>query len=116
MKHALLSAASRLGLPIHPRTRTRQPANCGTQALPSLGLPNSISFTLVKGGTTAAEVNDSCTNTLTLTKATATVLTFSEPGTDQCVAGTVTFTLQDGKLAYRWTGGGEQNTGTLSKK
>jgi uncharacterized membrane protein len=85
-------------------------------ALPSFGLTNSISFTLVKGGTTAAEVNDSCTNTLTLTKVTATVLTFSEPGTDQCVAGTVTFTLQDGKLAYRWTGGGEQNTATLSKK
>jgi hypothetical protein len=79
-------------------------------------LSNSISFTLVKGGTTAAEVNDSCTNTLALTKATATVLTFSEPGTDQCVAGTVTFTLQDGNLAYRWTGGGEQNTATLSKK
>jgi predicted Ser/Thr protein kinase len=91
-------------------------ATMAATALPSLGLPNSISFTLVKGGTTAAEVNDSCTNTLTLTKATATVLTFSEPGTGQCVAGTVTFTLQDGKLAYRWTGGGEQNTATLSKK
>jgi serine/threonine protein kinase len=89
-------------------------ATMAATALPSLGLPNSISFTLVKGGTTAAEVNDSCTNTLTLTK--ATVLTFSEPGTDQCVAGTVTFTLHDGKLAYRWTGGGEQNTATLSKK
>jgi hypothetical protein len=85
-------------------------------ALPSFGLTNSISFMLVKGGTTAAEVNDSCTNTLTLTKATATVLTFSEPGTDQCVAGTVTFTLRDGDLAYRWAGGGEQNTATLSKK
>jgi predicted Ser/Thr protein kinase len=91
-------------------------ATMAATALPSLGLPNSISFTLVKGGTTAAEVNDSCTNTLTLTKATVTVLTFSEPGTDQCVAGTVRFTLQDGKLAYRWTGGGEQNTATLSKK
>jgi len=85
-------------------------------ALPSLGLPNSISFTLVTGRNTAAEVNDSCTNTLTLTKATATVLTFNEPGTDQCVAGNVTFPLRGGKLADRWTGGGEQNTATLSKK
>jgi eukaryotic-like serine/threonine-protein kinase len=91
-------------------------ATMAATALPSFGLTNSISFTLVMGGTTAAEVNDSCTNTLTLTKATAAVLTFSEPGTDQCVAGTVTFTLQDGNLAYRWTGGGEQNTATLSKK
>ena len=91
-------------------------ATMAATALPSFGLTNSISFTLVKGGTTAAEVNDSCTNTLTLTKATATVLTFSEPGTDQCVAGTVTFTLRDGNLAYRWAGGGEQNTATLSKK
>src|SRR5580692_4047351 len=91
-------------------------ATMAATALPSFGLSNSISFTLVKGGTTAAEVNDSCTNTLTLTRATATVLTFSEPSTDQCVAGTVTFTLQGGKLAYRWTGGGEQNTATLSKK
>jgi serine/threonine protein kinase len=91
-------------------------ATMAAVALPSFGLSNSISFTLVKGVTTAAEVNDSCTNTLTLTKATATILTFSEPGTDQCVAGTVTFTLQDGNLAYRWTGGGEQNTATLSKK
>src|SRR5579859_2363648 len=91
-------------------------ATMAATALPSLGLPNSISFTLVKGGTTAAEVNDSCTNTLTLTKATATVLTFNEPGTDQCVAGSVTFTRRGGKLAYRWTGGGEQNTATLSKK
>jgi protein kinase-like protein len=91
-------------------------ATMAATALPSLGLPNSISFTLVKGGTTAAEVNDSCTNTLTLTRATATVLTFTEPGTDQCVAGNVTFTLRGGKLAYRWTGGGEQNTATLSKK
>jgi len=91
-------------------------ATMAATALPSFGLTNSISFTLVKGGTTAAEVNYSCTNTLTLTKATATVLTFSEPGTDQCVAGTVTFTLRDGNLAYRWAGGGEQNTATLSKK
>jgi hypothetical protein len=28
----------------------------------------------------------------------------------------VTFTLRDGNLAYRWAGGGEQNTATLSKK
>jgi len=84
--------------------------------LPSVGLPNGISFTMAKGGTTAAEVNGSCTNTLTLTEVTATVLTFSEPTTDLCVAGTVTFTLRGANLAYQWTGGGEQNTATLHRK
>ena len=82
---------------------------------PSLALPNSISFTLVKGGTVAQETNDGCTNTLTLTKVTATVLTFNEPGNAQCVAGTVTFTLRGGKLAYKWTDNIEQNTGILRK-
>jgi len=90
-------------------------ATMSAVGLPSIGLPNSISFTMVKGRTTAAEVNGSCTNTLTLTDVTATVLTFSEPTTDQCVAGTVTFTVRGGNLAYRWTGGGEQNTATLHR-
>jgi len=84
--------------------------------VPSLGLSNSISFTLVKGGTTAAEVNDSCVNTLTLAKVAGTVLTFDEPATDLCVAGTVTFTLRDGNLAYLWTNGVEQNIATLRRK
>jgi eukaryotic-like serine/threonine-protein kinase len=84
--------------------------------VPSLGLPNSISFTLAKGGTTAAEVNGSCVNTLTLTKATPTVLTFNEPATDLCVAGTVTFTRGNQTLAYLWTNGVEQNAATLRKK
>jgi hypothetical protein len=64
----------------------------------------------------AGEVNDTCTNTLTLTNATATELTFSEPGNDLCVAGTVTFTLQGQNLAYKWTDGIEQNTATLHRK
>ena len=81
-----------------------------------LGLSNSISFTLARDGATAAEVNGTCVNTLTLAKATAKVLTFNEPGTDLCVAGTVTFTLQGGHLAYLWTNGIEQNTATLHKK
>jgi predicted Ser/Thr protein kinase len=87
-------------------------------AAPSLGLPNSISFTLAKDGTTAQETNDGCVNTLTLTKATATVLTFDEPATGQCVAGTVTFRLQGGDLAYTWTdsAGLEKNTATLHKE
>jgi hypothetical protein len=85
-------------------------------AAPSLKLPNSVTMTLATGGTTAQEVNDTCTNTLTLTKATPTVLTFSEPGTEQCVAGTVTFTLQGGGLAYVWTDGIEENTAALHKK
>ena len=84
--------------------------------VPSIGLQNNISFTLMKGGTIAQEVNDTCTNTLSLKRATATVLTFDEPGNDQCVAGTVTFTLQGGNLAYVWTNGVEQNTATLRKK
>ena len=82
---------------------------------PSLGLSNSISFTLAKGGTTAQEVNDGCVNTLTLTKATATVLTFNEPGNALCVAGTVTFTLHGSDLAYVWTDGIEKNVATLRK-
>jgi eukaryotic-like serine/threonine-protein kinase len=81
-----------------------------------LGLQNSISFTLAKDGTTAAEVNGSCVNTLTLAKATSSVLTFNEPGTALCVAGTVTFTLRNNALAYLWSNGVEQNTGTLRKK
>jgi eukaryotic-like serine/threonine-protein kinase len=85
-------------------------------AVPSLGLQNSISFTLAKGGTTAAEVNGSCVNTLTLAKVTSSVLTFNEPATDLCVAGTVTFTRRDGNLAYLWTNGVEQNAATLRKK
>jgi hypothetical protein len=84
-------------------------------AAPSLGLTNSITFTLAKGGTTAQEVNDTCTNTLTLTKATATVLTFSEPGNTLCVAGTVTFALKGSDLAYVWTDGIEKNVATLHK-
>jgi serine/threonine protein kinase len=84
--------------------------------VPSLGLQNDITFTLATGGTTAAEVNDTCTNTLTLKSATTTVLTFNEPGNDQCVAGTVTFTLRGGTLAYLWTNNVEQNTATLHKK
>jgi len=85
-------------------------------AAPSLGLSNSISFTLAKGGTTAQEANDGCVNTLTLTKATATALTFNEPGNALCVAGTVTFTLQGSDLAYVWTDGIEKNVATLRKQ
>jgi hypothetical protein len=87
-------------------------------AAPSVGLQNNITFTLAKDGTTAQETNDQCVNTLTLTKATAAVLTFDEPATDQCVAGTVTFRLRGGDLAYTWTDGAglEKNTATLHKK
>jgi eukaryotic-like serine/threonine-protein kinase len=87
-------------------------------AAPSLGLQNSITFTMAEDGTTAQEVNDGCTNTLTLAKATAAVLTFNEPGNAQCVAGTVTFRLQGSDLAYTWIDGAglEKNTATLHKK
>ncbi|HEV2258919.1 MAG TPA: serine/threonine-protein kinase [Streptosporangiaceae bacterium] len=91
-------------------------ATMAALADPSLGLPNSITFTLATGRNRAGEVNDTCINTLTLTKASATKLTFSEPGTDLCVAGTVTFTLQGESMAYRWTDGIEQNTAMLHRK
>ena len=81
---------------------------------PSVSLPNDMALTLTAGGTTAHEVDDSCVNTLTLSQGTATTLTFSEPGTSACVAGTVTLTRQGANLAYRWTDNVEQNTGTLS--
>ena len=85
-------------------------------AEPSFGLQNDITFTMANGGRTAQETNDTCTNTLTLAKVTATVLTFHEPQNDLCVAGTVTFTLQTGGLAYVWTDGIEKNTATLHRK
>ncbi len=78
-------------------------------------LTNSITFTLVAGARTASEVNQDCVNTLTLTGATATVLTFSEPQTAACVAGTVTFTRHGASLAYHWTDNVEQNVATLRK-
>jgi len=76
---------------------------------------NPITFTFAAGGRTIAENNQSCVNTLTLTGQTATVLTFSEPGTLECVAGTVTFTRHGADLAYRWTDNVEQNTALLHK-
>jgi hypothetical protein len=39
---------------------------------------------------------------LTLTRVNAAVLTFSEPQTPLCQAGTVTFTRRPAGLAYRW--------------
>jgi predicted Ser/Thr protein kinase len=84
----------------------------------NVSLPNHLTLTLAAGGTTAHEVDDSCVNTLTLsqgaTTRNGTTLTFSEPQTSACVAGTVTLTRQGTGLAYRWTDHVEQNTGTLS--
>jgi eukaryotic-like serine/threonine-protein kinase len=86
----------------------------------SVGLTNNITFTFVAGARTIHETDQdsfggSCVNTLTLREATATVLTFDEPQAGGCVAGTVTFTHRGDSLAYRWTGGGEQNTAMLRK-
>jgi serine/threonine protein kinase len=90
-----------------------------TQSLigdPQVQLPNSITFTLAAGSRTAHEQNQSCVNTLTLTKVTGNVLTFNEPEVPgACVAGTVTFTLKGTTLAYRWTDNTEQNTANLSR-
>jgi len=90
---------------------------------PGISFKNAITFTMAAGGTTAAETeagpsggpSDGCVNTLTLVSTTATVLTFSEPQTGGCVAGTVTFTRRGTALAYRWTDNVEQETATLSK-
>ena len=82
---------------------------------PGVGLPSSISFTFVTGATTVHEINGDCVNTLTLTASTPTVLTFSEPQTATCVAGTTTFTQSGQNLAYRWTDNVEQNVATLQK-
>jgi len=93
----------------------------GTATMSAVGLANSpsltstIAFTFVAGARTAHEVNQDCVNTLTLTSATATVLTFSEPQTPACVAGTATFTRHGAGLTYRWTDNIEQNVGTLRK-
>ncbi|MGH3258177.1 MAG: hypothetical protein ACRDOU_22760 [Streptosporangiaceae bacterium] len=83
--------------------------------VPGIGLTNPIAFTFVAGARTISENNQSCVNTLTLTGQTASVLTFSEPGNLQCVAGTVTFTRHGADLAYRWTDNVEQNTALLHK-
>ena len=82
---------------------------------PGVSLTNSITFTLAAGARTAHETNQDCVNTLTLSQVTATVLTFSEPQTAACVAGTVTFTHRGANLAYRWTDNIEQNVATLHK-
>ena len=78
-------------------------------------LTNGIAFTFEAGARTAHETDQDCVNTLTLTGTTATVLTFSEPQTANCVAGTVTFTRHGANLAYRWTNNIEQNVATLRK-
>jgi hypothetical protein len=82
---------------------------------PGFGLKNQISFTFAAGARTAHETDQDCVNTLTLTRATATVMVFSEPQTPACVAGTVTFTRHGSELAYRWTDNVEQNTATLRR-
>ena len=72
---------------------------------PSVSLaPNAIQFTFVTGARTIHETEaGGCVNTLTLTGATSTALTFNEPQTAVCVPGTVTFTRHGANLAYRWT-------------
>jgi eukaryotic-like serine/threonine-protein kinase len=94
----------------------------GTASLTPIGasagtISNPITFTLVAGGHTAREVNLGCVNVLTLSRATAAVLTFSEPQTPSCQAGTVTFTRRGPGLAYHWLdiAGLAQNTGILHK-
>ena len=83
---------------------------------PAVSLTSSITFTFTTGARTAHEVNQDCVNTLTLSQVTTTVLTFSEPQTSACVAGTVTFTRHGADLAYRWMDQPlAQNVATLHK-
>jgi eukaryotic-like serine/threonine-protein kinase len=91
-------------------------ATMSALAAPGISMTNSITFTFTSGARTAHEVNQDCVNTLTLTGATATVLTFSEPQTPACVAGTVTFTRHGTDLAYHWTDHIEQNVATLHER
>jgi len=91
-------------------TATMSPVGATTPSL-----QNNIQFTFAGGARTAHEENQDCVNTLTLTRATDTVLVFSEPQTASCVAGTATFTRHGSSLAYRWTDNIEQNTATLRK-
>ena len=76
-----------------------------------------VTFTLAAGGRTAHEVDKDCVNTLTLTGATPTVLSFDEPQTATCQGGSITFTRRGGKLYFRWTDQppSVQDTAVLSK-
>src|SRR5215469_7356352 len=69
---------------------------------PGVALRDPITFTLVRGARTAHEINQDCVTVLTLTRATDTVLTFTEPQTPTCEAGTATFTIRGPDLAYHW--------------
>jgi eukaryotic-like serine/threonine-protein kinase len=84
---------------------------------PAMGISNPITFTFTAGGRTVHEVDQDCVNTLTLTIATSSELTFSEPQTGNCVAGTDTFTLSGADLLYHWRDnvGLEQNSATLHR-
>ena len=93
----------------------------GTAAMSGSGVslpPHPITFRLDAGGRTAAETEaGGCVNTLTLTAVTASTLTFNEPQTANCEAGTTTFTRQGGHLAYKWVdaAGLTQQSGNLHK-
>ena len=80
-----------------------------------LSLNSSITFTFTAGARTVHEDNQTCVNTLTLTQVLPGQLTFSEPGTPECVAGVVTFRLRGGKLAYRWFNDLAENRGLLAR-
>jgi hypothetical protein len=103
--------AARPDLSVHGNAKTKPTTACRLTS----EVPHSITFTLAAGAGTARENNQSCSNTLTLRKVTATVLTFSEPQTAACVADTVTFTRHGADLAYRWTDNIEENTATLHR-
>jgi len=95
----------------------------GTATMAAISAPSvmqfqdPVTFTLAAGGRTAHEVDKDCVNTLTLTGATPTVLSFDEPQTATCQGGSITFTRRGGKLYFRWTDQppSVQDTAVLSK-
>ena len=86
-----------------------------TQAGGGPSLNSSITFTFTAGARTVHEDNQTCVNTLTLTQVLPGQLTFSEPGTPECVGGIVTFRLLGGKLEYRWFNDLAENRGLLAR-
>jgi hypothetical protein len=97
----------------------------GTAKQAAPGVPvrfsNTMTITLVAGERSAHErdtspLGDDCEDDIALRSATPTVLTFVEPTrAGVCVGGDVTITQAGTGIRYQWSGGGETNTGILTR-